>query len=78
MAGVLEQLRRPEKRSVEHGTVAVMSRKVLELEAAREILAEVFAVRPAEVDEMIRNRVQFTEKKAPTEDRGRWPQEFWV
>ena len=78
MAGVLEQLRRPQKRSVENCTAAVISRKVLELEAAREILAEVFGVRPAEVDEMIRNRVQFTDKKAPIEDRGQWPQEFWV
>jgi hypothetical protein len=78
MAGVLEQLGRPQKRSVEHFTAAASSRKFLELEAAREILAEVFGVRPSEVDEMIRNRFQSSAKKTTGEDHGQWPQEFWV
>jgi len=51
----------------------------MELEAAREILAEVFGVRLSEVDEMIRSRF-----KAGDEDRlrhqevGLWPRELWV
>jgi uncharacterized tellurite resistance protein B-like protein len=55
-----------------------MSQKALELEAAREILAEVFGVRPSEVDEMIRNRFKSPDKTAPGEDHGQWPQEFLV
>jgi hypothetical protein len=46
MAGVF----RPHKKA--------MSQKAMELEAAREILAEVFRVRLSEVDEMIHNRFQ--------------------
>jgi hypothetical protein len=47
MAGVLRQLFKPQKKA--------MSQKAMELEAAREILAEVFGVRLSEVDEMIEN-----------------------
>jgi hypothetical protein len=68
MAGVLRQLVRPQKKA--------MSRKALELEAAREILAEVFGVRLSEVDEMIRSRFE-AEDKAHREER-LWPQEFWL
>ena len=66
MAGVLEQLFRPQKNA--------MSQKAMELEAAREILAEVFGVRLSEVDEMIRCRF-VVEEKGSKED-GMWPQEF--
>jgi hypothetical protein len=55
-----------------------MSPKAMELEAAREILAEVFGVRLSEVDEMIQSRFQNSDKKAPGEDDGLWPQELWV
>ena len=37
---------------------AICDRKAMELEAAREILAEVFGVGLSEVDEMIRSRFQ--------------------
>jgi hypothetical protein len=50
MAGVLEQLIRPQKRP--------MNQKAMELETARKILAEVFGVRLSEVDEMIRSRFE--------------------
>jgi hypothetical protein len=68
MAGVLRQLVKPQKK--------VMSQKAMELEAAREILAEVFEVRLSEVDEMIQSRFE-------ADDRGSkeywlWPQEFWL
>jgi predicted metallopeptidase len=77
MAAVLEHLFQQQKRSVEHCT-AVKSQKALELEAAREILTEVFGIQPLEVDEMIRNRFQSSDKKAPGEGHGPWPQEFSV
>ena len=49
--------------------------KALELETAKEILAEVFRVRPSDVDEMILSRFE----AAVNEDIGReelWPEEF--
>jgi hypothetical protein len=61
MAGVF----RPQK---------AMSHKAMELEAAREILAEVFGVRLSEVDEMIRCR--FEAEDMGTKEDGLWPQEF--
>ena len=57
MAGVLEQLIRPQKRAVVHCT-SRMNPKALELQTAKEILAEVFRVRISEVDEMIQNRFE--------------------
>ena len=48
----------------------------MELEAAREILAEVFGIKLSEVDEMIENRSQ-AGGKIPQED-GLWPLELWV
>jgi hypothetical protein len=68
MAGVLEQLIRPQKKA--------MSQKAMELETAKEILAEVFRVRISEVDEMIQNRFQVDDMG--TKDSGLWPQEFWL
>jgi hypothetical protein len=71
MAGVLEQLIRPQKKA--------MSQKAMELEAAREILAEVFRVRISEVDEMIQNRFEkdLSHDACGGKD-GLWPQEFWL
>ena len=68
MAGVLEQLFRPQKKA--------MSQKAMELEAAREILAEVFRVRLSEVDEMIRSR--FEAEAMGSKEKVLWPQEFWL
>jgi hypothetical protein len=72
MAGVLEQLIRPQKRPVVYCNPSAM-----ELQTAKEILAEVFRVRLSEVDEMLQNRIE----KAPSEAAccekdGLWPQEF--
>jgi hypothetical protein len=76
MAGVLEQLIGPQKRTVVHCT-SRMNPKALELQTAKEILAEVFRVRISEVDEMIQNRFQVTgnDDMGPKEE-GLWPQEF--
>jgi hypothetical protein len=41
----------------------------VELEAAREILAEVFGITTAEVDMMIKRR---------SEERMQWPERFWL
>jgi transcriptional regulator CtsR len=70
MAGVLEQLFRPQR---------AMSQKAMELEVAREILAEVFGVRLSEVDEMIRCRFEAARKDdTDSKESGLWPQEFWL
>jgi uncharacterized tellurite resistance protein B-like protein len=69
MAGVLGQLFRAQK--------TAQDRRAMELDAAREILAEVFGVKLSEVDEMIENRFQAGEERRSRED-GMWPQELWV
>jgi len=73
MAGVLGQLFRPQKRAMYRDP------KAMELETAKEILAEVFRVRLSEVDEMIQNRFEAScyEDLGSKED-GLWPQEFWI
>jgi hypothetical protein len=76
MAGVLEQLFRPQKRAVVHCT-SRMNPKAMELEMAKEILAEVFRVRPSEVDEMIQNRFEAASSEDDnSKENGLWPQEF--
>ena len=50
-----------------------VSGKAMELETAKEILAEVFGARPGEVEEMIMKRL---EEKSWEEEEGRWPATF--
>jgi len=69
MAGVFEQLFRPQQKTI------YQDRKAMELEAAKEILAEVFRIRLSEVDEMIRCRF---EVEVSVKEDGLWPQEFWL
>ena len=72
MAGVLEQLIRPQKRAVVH-----CNPKALELQTAKEILAEIFKVRISEVDEMIRNRFEAAGfEGVVSKEEGLWPAEF--
>lgn len=74
MAGVLEQLIRPPKRVVVH-----CNPKALELQMAKEILAEVFMVRLAEVDEMIQNRFEAASSgSVVSKEEELWPAEFWL
>jgi len=76
MAGVLEQLLRPQKRAVVHRT-SRMNPKALELQTAKEILAEVFRVRLSEVDEMIQNRFEAASSESViSKEEGLWPAEF--
>ena len=70
MAGVFEQLIRPPSR------VMHQDMKAMELEAAKEILAEVFRVRLSEVDEMVRCRFEAEGMISVGSDDGLWPQEF--
>lgn len=72
MAGVFEPRSRHHKRAV-HNDLEVM-----ELEAAKEILAEVFRIDLVEVEEMISSRLQEVQAEASPERNGLWPQEFWV
>jgi hypothetical protein len=78
MAKVLERLRWPQKRSV--AALRPLPRvdpKILELQAAKEILAEIFGVRISDVDEMILNRyddVRYEENSSW--ERDQWPREF--
>ncbi|TFH47663.1 MAG: hypothetical protein E4G89_07575 [Methanothrix sp.] len=76
MAEVLEQLIRPQKRAVVHCT-SWMNPKALELQTAKEILAEVFKVRISEVDEMIQNRFEAASYEGiVSKEEGLWPAEF--
>jgi hypothetical protein len=77
MAGVLEQLIRPQKRAVV--CTSWMNPKALQLQTAKEILAEVFRVRLSEVDEMILNRFEkVSTQEACCKKGGLYPQEFWL
>ena len=69
MSGVLEHLFRPQQKTI------YQDQKAMELEAAKEILAEVFKVRLSEVDEMIQSRF---EAEVSEKEDGLWPQEFWL
>ena len=72
MAGVLEQLIKPQKK-------AMRDLKAMELETAKEILAEIFRVRLSEVDEMIQNRFEAASTQdIGSKENGLWPQEFWL
>ena len=70
MAGVFEQLFRPQQKTI------YQDQKTMELEAAKEILAEVFKVRLSEVDEMIRCRFEAEDMGSMASEGGLWPQEF--
>ena len=69
MAGVFELIRGPRRALVKPVVLGCMSASVLELRVAREILAEVFAIRLSDVDEMLRLR---------SEDQEKWPERLLV
>lgn len=54
----------------------VVNPKVLELQTAKEILAEVFHARPGEVEEMIQMRLEESGGPEEVRQEGMWPQEF--
>ena len=74
MTAVLKLLR-PRKRETLQGTFRKDGRALeIELQTAKEILAEVFGIRIFEVDEMIANR--FSDSHECRKEMGLWPQEF--
>jgi hypothetical protein len=72
MAAVFDLLR-PRKMAIFHDTFR-KDAKALELETAKEILAEVFGIRISEVDEMIANR--FSGCHECQREEGLWPMQF--
>jgi len=81
MAGVLERIRWPQKKlvCVRSSTVLKADLRVLELKAAKEILAEVFKVRVSDVEEMILNRYdEICYAKPGHEETEQWPREFML
>ena len=77
MAGVLERIGWSPRRAPEKSSSAPrVDRRILELQAAEEILAEIFGVRISDVEEMILNR--YEEAFYGNCEHEEWPQEFWV
>ena len=71
MAGIFPQRTR-RRMKADHSDIEAM-----ELEAAKEILAEVFSIRISEVEEMILGRLEeVTAMPSRPEEDGLWPQEF--
>jgi hypothetical protein len=56
----------------------MVSARAMELEAAKEILAEVFHARPGEVEEMIQRRLDERSSRPEKRELGLWPATFCV
>ena len=82
MAGVLERIRWPQKKLVvghSHIAPSKADLRVLELQAAKEVLAEIFGVRNSDVEEMIKNRYDEVCHSEPDyEETEQWPREFML
>jgi len=80
MAGVLERMRRPRKQLVKPCVpLSAIPLRALELQTAKEILAETFRISIPEVEEMIQNRFEEAcSQECRQEEDGQWPREFWV
>ena len=81
MAGVLERIRWPQKKLVvgHSSSAPKVDLRVLELQAAKEVLAEIFGVRISDVDEMIQNRYdEICYAKPDYEETEQWSREFML
>jgi len=80
MAGVFELIKGSQRRLVGgHGVLQRPNHRALELQAAKEILAEVFGIRISDVKEMIQNRFEASRSKdVGLKEDGLWPREFWL
>ncbi|VVB62545.1 Uncharacterised protein [uncultured archaeon] len=78
MAGVLERIRWPQKKAVIRSSSAPkVDLRVMELQAAKEVLAEVFGVKISDVEEMLQNRYdEICYAKPDYEETEQWPREF--
>jgi hypothetical protein len=65
---------RQQARPIEPRPVA--SIRAMELETAKEILAEVFHARPGEVEEMIKSRLEERSSRPEEREVGLWPATF--
>jgi len=78
MAGVLERIMGPQRqrRLVQHsGKAPWMNPKTMELQAAMEILAEVFGISTLQVEEMLRERSEVGVQSCKGEV-ALWPKSF--
>lgn len=78
MVGFLEQIRWPQQRIVVGYRLSPLrvDRRVLELQTAKEILAEVFGVKISDVEEMIQTRYGVRCEETSCEEEELWPREF--
>jgi len=79
MAGVLERIMCPQnqRRLVQRSEKSPwVNPKVLELQTAMEILAEVFGIRICEVEEMLRQRSEKVEVQSCKGEVALWPESF--
>lgn len=77
MAGVFKLIRGSQRQLVERSIIAQRADpKALELQAAKEILAEIFGIRTSEVEEMIQSRFEETISNRASTASGLWPLEF--
>jgi hypothetical protein len=82
MAGVLECVIKSKRQVVKPGQpFGNVNSKALELQTAKEILAEVFHARVSDVEDMIQRRLD--EKSLPPAEcqigeKAPWPEMFWV
>jgi hypothetical protein len=79
MAGVFGLIKGSQRRLVgRHGAIQRVDPRALELQAAKEILAETFGIRVSEVEEMIHSRFDGIIVGAGGAEDDLWPQEFWL
>ena len=75
MAGILEGIHWPQKRALEDGSpTPKVDRRILELQTAKEILAEIFGVGVSDVEEMILSR--YGDACYKNDEHEEWPQEL--
>ena len=76
LSSIMEKLARPQKYPVGSNSRQA-DQAAMELETAKEILAEVFKIKMTEVDEMILSRLdEATIPLDRPEGNGLWPREF--
>jgi hypothetical protein len=81
MAGVLERIRWPQKKLVvgHSSSTPKVDLRIMEPQAAKEVLAEVFGVRISDVEEMIQNRYdEVCYAKPGHGETEQWHQEFML
>ena len=76
MAGILERIHWPQRNVEDSPLAPKVDRRILELQTAKEILAEIFGVGVSDVEEMILNR--YEEACYRNDGPEEWPQELWV